>query len=161
MHTVELAPTLALLFRELVHGAPEDGAYMLNPGDAGLLRSLDTLSAQQASARPNGAASIAAHAEHLRYGLSLMNRWAAGENPFSDASWSASWERQEVDDAGWEQRRRDLRAEVEPWLQALAEPRTVNDVELAGMIGSIAHLAYHMGAMRQLDRTMRGPPASD
>lgn len=86
MHTVELAPTLALLFRELVHGAPEDGAYMLNPGDAGLLRSLDTLSAQQASARPNGAASIAAHAEHLRYGLSLMNRWAAGENPFSDAS---------------------------------------------------------------------------
>ncbi|HEU5209902.1 MAG TPA: hypothetical protein VFU06_10950 [Longimicrobiales bacterium] len=161
MRTDDLATTLALLFRELVHGAPDGGAFMLNQKDAGLLRSLDTLSAEAASARPNGGASIAAHVDHLRYGLTLMNRWAAGENPFSDADWSASWERQAVDEAEWEERRRALRREVEQWLRALAEPRQVNEVELAGMIGSIAHLAYHLGAMRQLDRAMRGPPASD
>lgn len=152
---------MALLFRELVHGAPDGGAFMLNPKDAGLLRSLDTLSAEAASTRPNGGASIAAHVDHLRYGLTLMNRWAAGENPFSDADWSASWERQTVDEAEWEERRRALRTEVEQWLRGLAEPRQVNEVELAGMIGSIGHLAYHLGAMRQLDRAMRGPPASD
>ena len=55
---------------------------VLNGGDTGLLRSLDHLSAAAASAPSAGGPSIAAHVEHLRYGLSLMNRWAAGENPF-------------------------------------------------------------------------------
>jgi len=30
-------------------------------------------------------------------------------------------------------------------------------VELAGMIASIAHLAYHLGALRQIDKDLRGP----
>jgi hypothetical protein len=25
------------------------------------------------------------------------------------------------------------------------------------MIGSVAHLAYHLGAMRQIERSLRGP----
>jgi hypothetical protein len=39
----------------------------------------------------------------------------------------------------------------------LRAPREVNGVELSGMIGSIAHLAYHLGAIRQIDREIRGP----
>jgi len=35
--------------------------------------------------------SIAAHVDHVRYGLSLMNGWSEGHNPFKDADWSASW----------------------------------------------------------------------
>jgi hypothetical protein len=33
----------------------------------------------------------------------------------------------------------------------------VSAIELAGMIGSIAHLAYHLGAIRQISKTVRGP----
>ena len=33
----------------------------------------------------------------------------------------------------------------------------VNDIELNGMIGSIAHLAYHLGAIRQINQSTRGP----
>src|SRR5262245_21781656 len=91
MNTRELAATMATLFGELVDGPPEAAAYMLNRGDAGLLRSLDKLTARDASASVPGGGSIAAHADHLRYGLSLMNRWSAGENPFDDADWSVSW----------------------------------------------------------------------
>lgn len=29
--------------------------------------------------------------------------------------------------------------------------------ELSGVIGSIAHLAYHLGAIRQIDKSSRGP----
>ena len=36
-------------------------------------------------------------------------------------------------------------------------PRQVTDIELSGMIGSVAHLAYHLGAMRQINRNARGP----
>lgn len=91
MDTADLSATLTTLFAELLEGPSPDAAYMLNRGDAGLLRSLDKLTAHAASAVPAGGASIAAHADHLRYGLSLMNRWSAGENPFDTADWAVSW----------------------------------------------------------------------
>jgi hypothetical protein len=161
MNTTEIAETLTTLFAELVDGAPEM-AYMLNPGDAGLLGSLDRLSAEAASAVEGGGASIAAHVEHVRYGLSLMNRWAGGEaNPFADADWSAAWRCTTVDAAAWAQLRADLAGEAHRWHTALGKPRDVARIELNGMIGSIAHLAYHLGAIRQIDRAARGPAASD
>src|SRR5687768_2985153 len=112
MHTGDLAKTLSTLFRELAEGAPASGAYILNAGDAGLLRSLDNLSAAAASAVTPSGSSIAAHVDHVRYGLSLMNRWSAGENPFGDADWSASWRRTIVSEAEWRQRLADLRSEA-------------------------------------------------
>jgi hypothetical protein len=161
MNTSDLTNALATLFSELVDGAPSKNSYMLNTGDAGLLASLDRLSASAASATSAGGASIAAHVDHLRYGLSLMNRWGAGENPFRDADWSQSWTRGTVDDAAWARLRGELRDETGRWLEVLRTPRDVSDVELTGMISSIAHLAYHVGAIRQIDRTTRGPAAND
>jgi hypothetical protein len=32
-------------------------------------------------------------------------------------------------------------------------------MELNGVIASVAHLAYHLGAIRQIDRAIRGPSA--
>ena len=160
MITSELAGTLTTLFTELVDGPPK-GAYMLNQGDVGLLRSLDRLSAAAASASAQGGGTIAAHVEHLRYGFGLMNRWAAGENPFQDADWSASWERTTVSDAEWAELRAALRDEANRWREVLGTPREVNRIELNGIVGSIAHLAYHLGAIRQIDRTARGPAAND
>ncbi len=161
MNTREITPALVTLFAELVNGAPETGAYMLNGGDPGLLRSLERLSASAASAPGASGSSVAAHVEHLRYGLSLLNRWAAGENPFSDADWSASWRRDVVTDAEWERLRRSLGEETHRWIETLGAPREVGQVELDGMIGSIAHIAYHLGAIRQLDPTTRGPAATE
>ena len=159
MNTAEIAESLDTLFAELVDGAPEM-AYTLNPNDPGLLRSLDRLSAEAASAVHEGGSSIAAHVEHLRYGLSLMNRWAAGENPFKDADWSASWRKTTVSDDEWAQLRAELRDQAHRWRAALAAPREVMRIELNGMLGSIGHLAYHLGAIRQMDRTARGPAAT-
>jgi hypothetical protein len=39
----------------------------------------------------------------------------------------------------------------------LRTPREVNQIELNGLVGSIAHLAYHLGAIRQIDKLARGP----
>jgi hypothetical protein len=157
MRTDGFAATLAALFSELAFGAPASGGYMLNPDDEGLLKSLDKISADAASAVTETGSSVAAHVEHLRYGLSLMNRWSAGENPFEDADWSVSWTRASVTDDGWRTLKTDLRTEADRWLNALRTPRDVQKIELDGMIGSIAHLAYHLGAIRQIDRRLRGP----
>lgn len=161
--TANVAAPLAGLFNELINGAPGgDGfAYILNSGDAGLLRSLDRLSAAEASARTTGGASIAAHVEHLRYGLSLMNRWAAGENPFKDADWTVAWRISSVSDDEWKSLRDALAAEAMSWWEVVRVPRTMSDAEFRGVAGSIAHLAYHLGAIRQIDRAARGPLATE
>jgi hypothetical protein len=157
MNTRELTDTLTALFGELVDGPPASEAYILNGGDAGLLRSLDNLTAQEASGRVAGGASVAAHADHVRYGLSLMNRWSAGENPFADADWAASWRKMTVTDEEWQQIRTELRAEAHRWLEVLRTPRDVDTMALNGVVGSIVHLAYHLGAIRQIHRATRGP----
>jgi hypothetical protein len=158
----DLHASLPRLFAELTDGPPADAAYMLNGGDPGLLRSLDRLSAGQASRAPApGAASIAAHVDHVLYGLDLMNRWSDGEaDPFSSADWTASWRRGTVTESEWAILRERLGHATRRWRQALETPRTMSLLELNGVIASVAHLAYHLGAIRQIDRSIQGPKAS-
>jgi hypothetical protein len=150
---------LAGLFSELVDGAAaEGGPFILNPGDVGLLRSLETISAADASRAVNDGATIAAHAQHVRYGLSLMNRWAReGGDPFAGANWDEAWKTLAVDTATWNEIRGGLRDQAHEWLQVLQSPRDMTTVEVAGMAGSVAHLAYHLGAIKQISKSARGP----
>ena len=158
MRTTDIGRVLARLFSELADGAAASGAFILNTGDIGLLHSLDKISAADASRSVNDGATIAAHAQHLRYGLSLMNRWAEdGGDPFADPAWDQAWTTTSVDVTGWERIREGLRHEAERWRQALQSRRDITDADLAGLIASIAHVAYHLGAIRQIDRHARGP----
>jgi hypothetical protein len=159
MNSKALADSLSTLFGELVEGAASTTCFVLNKGDVGLLRSLDKLPAEAASESTQGGATIAAHVDHLRYGLSLMNRWSGGENPWDDADWTQSWRISKVSDAEWRKLRADLGSEIRSWLAALRKPRDMDQTELNGVIASVVHLAYHLGAVRQIDRNARGPRA--
>jgi hypothetical protein len=156
-----LQRSLDTLFRELIDGPAASGAWVLNKEDAGLLRSLDTLPASAASAVPgSGGASIAAHVDHVRYGLSLLNRWGRGErDPWSTADWTVSWTRTVVNDEEWTALQRTLAAEARAWLEILSTPRDYSETELNDVIAIVVHLAYHFGAIRQIDRSIRGPAA--
>ena len=159
MRTSDIIPVLARLFSELVDGAVGDGgAFILNSGDLGLLRSLDKISPTEASRSVNDGATIAAHAQHVRYGLSLMNEWATeGGDPFANAKWEEAWKTTVVNAAEWDEIRSGLRDEAHGWLGTLKSPRDVSEVELTGMAASVAHLAYHFGAIRQINKAARGP----
>ncbi len=159
MDSKMIAASLATLFTELVEGAPGKTAFVLNGGDAGLLRSLDALPAEAASKAANGGATIAAHVDHLLYGLMLMNRWRAGEKVWDDADWTRSWKRATVTDEEWRTLRAALAAEARRWLDGLREPREVSQADLTGVVASVVHLAYHLGAIRQIDKDARGPTA--
>jgi hypothetical protein len=164
MNSQSFAPLLQNLFGELVFGSPDPKSrtYMLNRGDSGLLASLDRLSAAQASVRQEGGASIAAHADHLRYSFSLLNRWATGTlPPIDQMDWTVSWRKTTVTDAEWEALRAELRRESAAWSEVIRTPREVSEIEAGWIMGSVAHVAYHLGAMRQIERTARGPTAED
>jgi len=143
---------LSKLLTEIFDGPPGDEAYVLNPGDPGLLRQLDSIDAVAASKRPMpGKTTIASHVDHVCYGLSLLNRWAGGEaNPWADADWDASWQRTVVGEDEWQALRNRLRDEAMAWKQVVATRTDWDDVTAAGALSSAAHTAYHLGAIRQI-----------
>jgi hypothetical protein len=143
---------LAKLLSEIFDGPPGSEAYLLNPGDPGLLRQLDSIDAKAASSRSMpGKTTIASHVDHVHYGLSLMNRWARGEpNPFAGADWNASWQRTTVTDEQWRSLKSRLRHESEAWRQVVAARTDWDDITAAGALSSAAHTAYHLGAIRQI-----------
>jgi len=143
---------LAKMLTEIFDGPPGDEAYLLNPGDPGLLRQLDGISAAAASARPMpGKTNIAMHVDHVCFSLSLLNRWAAGEeNPWADADWAASWKCASVTDEEWRTLRENLHHAAHAWKQVAAMRTEWDEIAAAGSLSSAAHTAYHLGAIRQI-----------
>jgi len=151
---------LSTMLVEIFDGPRGEEAYVLNPGDPGLLRQLDTIDARAASERPaSGKPPIAAHVDHLQFGLALLNRWASGEsNPWAGADFNASWQRTAVTDDQWRTLRDDLRREAAAWRHVVAERTRWDDTSAAAALSTAAHTAYHLGAVRQL---LAGVAAAD
>lgn len=156
-----LTAALQTLLSELGDGGTGDACYVLNPTDPGILKSLAKLSAADASrVPPAGGASIAAHVDHLCYGFELLNRYAGGDDAaFATADYSPSWERTTVSAVEWQQLRERLAGQLHSWRDVLGELDPKVQLHVTGAIASIVHLAYHFGAIRQIDRTLAGPPA--
>jgi hypothetical protein len=149
---------LSKLLTEIFDGPPGNEAYLLNSGDPGLLRQLESVSAADASRRPmSGKTTIAAHVDHVHYGFTLLNRWAAGEeNPWAGADWEASWRRSAVSEAEWRTLRDNLRREVAKWQEVVRTRAEWDDITAAGALSSAAHTAYHIGAIRQILAALGG-----
>jgi hypothetical protein len=143
---------LCKLLVEIFDGPPGNEAYLLNPGDPGLLRQLESIDARIASTRTMpGKTTIASHVDHVHYGFTLMNRWASGEaNPFANSDWEASWKRTTVTDDQWRTLRDNLRRESQAWRKHVAARTSWDDMAAAGALSSAAHTAYHLGAIRQI-----------
>ncbi len=140
------------LLKEVFDGPATEEAYILNPGDPGLHRQLNSISAATASKQPiDGKTSIAAHVDHVDFGLTLLTRWVSGEeNPWADADWNGSWQRVTVDDEQWRRLRNNLREKADIWQNAMAARGDWDDIHAAGALSTIAHTAYHLGAIRQI-----------
>jgi len=162
MSDSEISKAVGDLLIDLLSGSPGSGSWVLNRKDPGLLKSLDLLTSEQASKVPDsGGSSIAAHVDHLRYGFQLLNRWSAGdEQAFADADFSAAWRRNTVSQEEWASLREDLRTEAIVWRKSLKHSKN-GGPGIDARIASVVHLAYHFGAIRQIDRTLRGPAARD
>jgi len=143
---------ISKLLIEIFDGPPGNEAYILNTGDPGLLRQLESISSATASIHPGPARpSLAAHVDHVYYGLSLLNRYEAGEeNPWADADWNASWKVSSVTDEEWQTLLAKLRQAVTSWREGVTRRKDWNDIDAAGAISSVAHTAYHLGAIRQI-----------
>lgn len=146
------------MLTEIFDGPPGQEAYLLNQGDPGLLRQLDTIDARAASQRPMpGKTTIAAHVDHIHFGLSILNRWAAGEeNAWAGVDWNASWQRTTVTEEQWRTLRDALRREAEKWRNVVATRTNWDATGAAAALSTAAHTAYHFGAIRQILAGLNG-----
>ncbi|MBO2520178.1 MAG: hypothetical protein CW349_10910 [Firmicutes bacterium] len=146
---------------EALLGPQGEYAWFLDRGpQSGVLPLLDSISAEMASTPPKpGRATLAAHADHLRYCLELANRALRGDQEaYTTADWTQSWTIRSVDEARWNEIKAGLRRAYEAVREVLAADDTWldDDVTLTGMLGHLAHTGYHLGAIRQIALDARG-----
>ncbi len=144
---------------EEVHVGPSDSRatwITSNRPNSGFLGTLDAMSAETASTPPApGSNTIAAHAGHLLFALSLALRAMHGENPYGTAKWTESWRTQTVDEAAWTALRFDLRRVHEGLQEAIkAGPPLDNPDVFMGVISLVGHGAYHLGAMQTIHQVL-------
>ena len=160
MH-IDLIPTLIDQYRETFEGEVEAGKCWITSGprESALLGTIEQLTHHEALAAPAGAAtggkSIAAHVAHLAFALDLTGKRLKGENP--DADWPGSFAVPQETPQAWETLQAELRSAYDGVLTFLEQRRNVPvqdwpPLHVAGLTATIAHNAYHLGAIRQLAR---------
>jgi hypothetical protein len=154
-----LMKSLRMVMAEAYEG-PRDprGTWFVEMApDSGLFGTLASVSADEASRPPApGRSTIAGHAAHLRFSLEVARRFLSGDRgPFE---WEQSWATRGVDEAAWAELRAGLRQEYDAFLLALDEVGELDWLLLSGTLGGLAHVAYHLGAIRQMMLELRGVP---
>jgi hypothetical protein len=145
------APAAELLLELLDGPADPDEIWIIGGASHScLLGTLERFTAEQASRAPAlGRKTPAAHAAHLLFSLELATQRLRGENPPAD--WDASWEPSTVNADDWDRLREQIR-EASKALRQTIESRTTewDPIAFKGIIATVGHTAYHLGAIRQL-----------
>ncbi|MEH7237743.1 hypothetical protein [Bacillus sp. JJ1562] len=146
------------LLKETFDGPEENASWYTEakPG-SGLFGTLVELSAEDASIPVNGT-TIAAQADHTRYYLWVVNSYLNGEEPRKD--WEASWKITEVDKITWAQFNVELQQEYTTLLKKIDSLDSLDEQTSNGLLGAIAHSAYHLGSIRQMVKAIKVPNQS-
>ena len=141
------------VFREAFEGPPEGFAYFSDQGeDAGLLPLLSRLSAEEAS-KPIDGSTIAGQVQHLTFSLhaSIGLLCQDGGRP----NWAESWSVDQVDEEGWKGLVGALEAVYGRFTSAVETRAFESEMAVGIVLGNVAHLAYHLGLIRQKARQVR------
>jgi len=151
--TADIHRHLLALLSEGMEGPSDGPAYFSDHGpDSGLISLLAGLTPENASVTIGGN-SIAGHVHHLAFAFRASTEWLRGNRVRPD--WSESWVLSVVDEAQWDHLRSDLKAAFEAIQAAVAEHALEADLYVAISLGTTAHVAYHLGAIRQKVRFLQ------
>ncbi len=134
------------VLKEAFEGAGESSYFTDSGPEAGLFGTVASLDAATAS-RPLGGSSIAAHVHHVNFGLEVSAAWIRGDRAQRD--WNESWSVARVDESRWSDLRQTLQARYTELLDAVEEHSADGTESMGGTVGALAHVAYHLGAIRQ------------
>jgi hypothetical protein len=138
---------LLAVFREGCEGPKNPWSYFTDSGpSAGLLGSLANVTADEASKATCGS-SIAAHVHHVIFAFNASAAWIRGDH--SPRDWEESWSKKAVTDEEWAKMKADLQLTSDSLRQAITFHTEDSAHAFGGAVGAVAHLAYHLGAIKQ------------
>ena len=138
---------LLAVIDEALKGPPERFAYFSDRGrPAGLIEILQSIDAASAS-RIVGTTSIASHVNHLAFAADASARFVDGNT--TRVAWEDSWAVSSVDAKDWSQLIEDLSNAVSRSKIAIESGFAQSERSIGTALGAAAHLAYHLGAIRQ------------
>jgi hypothetical protein len=120
--------------------------------DSGIFGVLSQLTAADASKQIYGT-TLAAHTDHVRYHMWGTNEWLY-EGTFPTMDWNKSWEIQAVSEDDWHSIQEGLRNEYQRLLEKIDHIHWTEDLANE-LVGSLAHSAYHLGAIQQMLKCMK------
>ncbi|MCT4477766.1 hypothetical protein N0U24_11450 [Peribacillus frigoritolerans] len=145
-----LKSSIKMLLKETFEGPGNDGSYYTDSRpNTGIFGTLDGLTAEDASRSINGS-TIATHSDHTRYYLWVIRTMISGTDFEKD--WDASWTIAQVDEVKWAEIREGLHKE---YVTLFKEIDTIDLGKwLTNVNATIAHSAYHLGALRQMLKSL-------
>lgn len=125
-------------------------------GKEGIFDAIDGLDATRASRQASSSSpSIAAHTNHILFALQVVNSEFL-KSPQPKGGWEGSWKQNEFSEQEWDTLRQDVHDEYESFLHWLETDSAVEDPdEVTTVVAQIAHMGYHLGAIRQLLRLIQ------
>jgi hypothetical protein len=153
MDTITVIKSITSLFSEAYAGPsdPSSTWFIDNEPESGILGVIAGVSAREASwssDKNHPGTSIAANVEHLRWSLANANHALQGNE--YQGNWKESWNTVEIDEAGWEYLKSELKNEFDTLLEAITQQPDLPGAYLTGVMALIPHAAYHLGSIRQL-----------
>jgi hypothetical protein len=137
-----------IFFEELFGLTDSPSGYFLDNGRAGLLGTIDQLTAEQASAgAASGQTTIAAHCNHILFLLNLFLAEERGETTHPD--WKSSWAVNSVDNDSWQSLRSAIRAAYDEVVVRLKARDPLPEQAVGPAMLLLVHGAYHLGEIRQ------------
>ena len=147
----QFTSSVAYLLRETFEGSPEGQASAYLDRGTGFFSTLDKLSAAEASKDFSGT-TIAAQTEHAKFYIDRLCEFINGRT--ERVNWEDSWLIETVNDAEWEALRGTVRKAYENCLRCLASVDDWTEDRTGMAMGMLAHTAYHLGAVRQIAKSI-------
>ena len=151
INQTDFSQALSILFRETFEGMPTREEQVFLDYDTGIFATLGAIDAAQASAETNSN-TIAAHSEHARFYLELLDNYL--NKDFRVLDFKQSWRIKTVGEDEWDA----LREEMSKIYRKVGETLDKNDEwaldSITVAMGIIAHTAYHLGAIRQMAKNL-------
>lgn len=147
----QFTASVAYLLRETFEGSPEGQPSAYLDRGTGFFSTLDKLSAAEASKEFSGT-TIAAQTEHAKFYLDRLCEFINGRT--ERVNWEDSWLIETVNDTEWDALRGTVKKAYENCLRCLASVDDWTEDRTGMAMGMLAHTAYHLGAIRQIAKSV-------
>ena len=147
INPADFTGALLILFKETFEGMSASAQHVYLARDGNIFTTLGKIDAAQASADINSN-TIAAHSEHTRFYLELLDNYLNRDLRIID--FKQSWRIKTVSEDEWD----ELRENMSKIYRKVSETFTKHDEwaldTITVAMGIVAHTAYHLGAIRQM-----------